>query len=70
MIQQQGSQLLPLWRGADRWVRRFQYPCLTDPECRYAVAIDTEGKWGCSCPAWTHAPKRKACEHIRARMAK
>ncbi len=65
MIQQSSSQQLPLWRGADRWVQRFSVPSLTDPERAYVVAIDATGELGCSCPAWTHDPERKACKHIR-----
>lgn len=65
MIQPDSAQQLPLWRGTDRWVRRFSVASLTDPKKAYVVAVDAAGQVGCSCPAWTHDPKRRACKHIR-----
>lgn len=59
------GQQLALWRGGDRWVKRWHVESLTVPGRRYVVAIDAVGKWGCSCGAWIYASSRSACKHIR-----
>ncbi|MFW6012268.1 MAG: SWIM zinc finger family protein [bacterium] len=57
---------LPLFAGADRWVRRLRVASETEPGVVYTVAVDAAGRWGCSCPAWIYDPARPACKHIRA----
>ncbi len=60
------EQQLSLWRGRDRWVRRFEVASHSRDGVIYVVAIDAGGAWGCSCPAWVHDPKRSPCKHISA----
>jgi hypothetical protein len=53
---------------ADKWVQRWYESSDSNPEKVYTVAIDAEGNWGCSCPAWTRNRgrlKNGECKHIR-----
>ena len=50
---------------ADKWVQRWEVASHSNPNRTYTVAIDAEGNWGCSCPAWTRHMPRKDCKHIR-----
>lgn len=56
---------LGLWRGGDRWVRRWNVASTTTPGRAYVVAVDPAGGWGCSCGAWIYDAQRAACKHIR-----
>ncbi len=56
---------LALFRGAERWVKRFHVPSTTTPGRRYVVAVDAAGGWGCSCAAWIYDPRRRPCKHIQ-----
>ena len=50
----------------DKWVKRWSVESDSNPSKSYTVAIDGEGNWGCSCPAWTRSKQmRKDCKHIR-----
>jgi len=46
----------------DRWVKRWQVPS-SDGSKTYTVAVDANGNYGCSCPAWKF--RRIECHHIR-----
>lgn len=52
------------------WVRRFEVRSTTDASASYTVAIDDNGAWGCSCPAWKFKKKdhttglKPDCKHI------
>ena len=46
----------------DRWVKRWQIPKSTG-DGFWIVAIDKDGKYGCSCPRWKF--KRENCHHIQ-----
>lgn len=56
---------LALWRGRDRWVRRWQVPSTTDETATYTVAVDAAGNFGCSCRGWIYTVPRTDCKHIR-----
>jgi len=55
---------LTLWRGRDRWIRRWAVPSTTD-DTTYTVAVDAAGNFGCSCPGWIYTVPRTDCKHIR-----
>jgi hypothetical protein len=50
----------------DRWRDRRRVPSTSRPGEAYTVARDAAGRWGCSCPAWTHDPTRQPCKHLLA----
>lgn len=51
---------------ADKWIERWEVPSHSNPSRVYTVAIDAEGNWGCSCPAWTrNRHKWGDCKHIK-----
>ena len=59
---------IDLFRGRDRWVRRWEVPSTTG-DATYIVAVDAAGNWGCSCGAWVHDSKRRPCKHIADKMS-
>jgi len=56
---------------ADRWVKRWKVPN-SGGDGTWTVAIDKEGNYGCSCPAWKFQrlpfAERLPCHHIRIVM--
>ena len=47
------------------WVKRWKVRSSTDGRKKYTVALDTQGDYGCSCPAWTRHTPRVNCKHIQ-----
>ena len=51
----------------DKWAKRWKVP-KSDGDGSWTVAIDKEGNYGCSCPAWKFQKlpfaERIACHHI------
>ena len=50
---------------ADKWVQRWEVASHSNPSKTYTVAIDADGIYDCSCPAWTRHMPRKDCKHIQ-----
>lgn len=46
---------------SDKWVKRWDVEGSTGNS--YTVAMDAEGNYGCSCPAWVF--RRGECKHIQ-----
>jgi len=46
----------------DRWIKRWQVPSFSEDK-EYTVALDKDGNYGCSCPAWKF--RRQECHHIK-----
>jgi predicted ABC-type ATPase len=55
----------PYW-GGHVWVEKWKVPSESSDKV-YTVSRDTEGRWGCSCPAWIY--RRLVCKHIRQMKA-
>lgn len=49
----------------DKWIKRWKVPSHSSPDKTYTVAVDREGVYGCSCPAWTRNSERPDCKHIK-----
>lgn len=48
----------------DRWAARYKVRS-SSAETSYTVAVDFNGKWGCSCPKWRFQKgSRRDCQHI------
>jgi hypothetical protein len=51
---------------SDKWVSRRYVGSDSNPNKTYTVAVDAEGNFGCSCPAWTRSKQRRQdCKHIK-----
>jgi len=52
---------------SDKWVKRWSVP-RSNGDGTWTVAVDKDGVWGCSCPAWKFQRlpfvERIACRHI------
>ena len=52
---------------ADKWVQRWKVESSSSSRM-YTVAVDAEGNYGCTCPAWKFQKgaqkERKDCKHI------
>ncbi len=47
----------------DRWTKRWKVQSQSNPDVQHTVAIDRQGRWGCSCWAWRRNQARD-CKHI------
>ena len=49
------------------WKYRWLLKSLTEDDKYYIVAVDEEGRYGCSCPGWKFNSrlKQEGCKHIR-----
>ena len=48
---------------ADRYVKRWVIPSESSDR-EYIIALDKDGNYACSCPAWTRHFPRRNCKHI------
>lgn len=45
------------------WVKKWDVPSTTNRSKAYIVAMNDQGGYGCSCPAWKF--RRLQCKHIQ-----